>query len=67
MVIDVEDGLGGMTRGLGSPVVLNGTVAQEAISPAPHIGEHTVEILEEFGFEKAEISHLRETKTVFQS
>ncbi len=67
MVIDVEDGMGGMTRGLGSPVVLNGTVAQEAISPAPHIGQHTVEILEEFGFEEAEISRLRETKTVFQS
>ncbi len=66
MVIDVEDGQGGTARGLGSPVTLNGTVAREAVSAAPHIGEHTDDVLREFGFDEGEITRLHETGTVHQ-
>jgi crotonobetainyl-CoA:carnitine CoA-transferase CaiB-like acyl-CoA transferase len=67
MVIDVQDGHGGMARGLGSPVTLNGTVAREANSPAPHVGEHSVEILREFGFAEDEIARLQDTGAVHQA
>jgi crotonobetainyl-CoA:carnitine CoA-transferase CaiB-like acyl-CoA transferase len=58
MVIDVEDGEGGMTKGLGSPVVLSGIPATHAISAAPHVGEQTESILLEFGFSPQEIADL---------
>jgi crotonobetainyl-CoA:carnitine CoA-transferase CaiB-like acyl-CoA transferase len=56
-----------MARGLGSPVTLNGTVAREANSPAPHVGEHSVEILREFGFAEDEIARLQDTGAVHQA
>lgn len=58
MVIDVENGDGGMTKGLGSPVVLSGIPATHAISAAPHVGEQTESILLEFGFSPQEIADL---------
>ena len=66
MVIDVPDGHGGMGRGLGSPVLLNGTVATEAVSAAPRVGEHSVDVLREFGFSEGEIVQLRESGAVHQ-
>ena len=65
-VIDVDDGQGGTTRGLGSPVILNKTVATHAVSHAPRVGQNTVEVLREFGFEDGEIDHLREREIIHQ-
>ncbi len=60
MVLDVEDGQGGHMRGLGLPVTLSRTPAKHAVAPAPHVGEHSTEILMEFGFSPTEISALIE-------
>lgn len=66
MVIDVDDGQGGLMRGLGSPVILNQTTAKEAISAAPKIGEHSIQVLSEFGFERSEIDTLIHKGVVLQ-
>jgi len=58
MVVDVPDGLGGMGRGLGNPVTLNGHAVTEMTSPAPRVGQHTTEVLREFDFSDAEIGQL---------
>lgn len=60
MVLDVEDGQGGHMRGLGLPVTLSRTPAKHAVAPAPHVGEHSTEILTEFGFSETEIATLIE-------
>ena len=66
MVIDVEDGRGGHQRGLGSPVILNQTPAVHATSPAPEVGQQSLEILQEFGFSSTEI-HVLEDSGVIQA
>lgn len=58
MVIDVDDGEGGVSKGLGSPVVLSGIPATHATSAAPHVGEQTESLLQEFGFSAQEIAEL---------
>jgi crotonobetainyl-CoA:carnitine CoA-transferase CaiB-like acyl-CoA transferase len=60
MVLDVEDGHGGHTRGLGLPVTLSRTPATHATSKAPHLGEHSSLVLAEFGFSDTEINALVE-------
>jgi len=67
MVIDVDDGQGGQMRGLGSPVILNQTPAKEAISASPQIGEHSVQVLSEFGFKQSEIDTLIQKGAVLQA
>lgn len=60
MVLDVEDGFGGHARGLGLPVTLSHTPATPATTKAPHVGEHSTQVLTEFGFSDAEIIALVE-------
>nr|WP_218179465.1 hypothetical protein [Hydrogenophaga aromaticivorans] len=60
MVLDVEDGLGGHARGLGLPVTLSRTPATPTTTKAPHVGEHSTQVLTEFGFSDAEINALVE-------
>ncbi len=57
MVIDVPDGSGGMGRGIGSPLTMNGR-AEAATSPAPRVGEHSREVLREAGLPDDEIDTL---------
>ena len=66
MVIDVPDGIGGMARGIGSPITFDGT-SEAAISPAPQVGEHSREVLGELGFGVAEIDALIQAKVVAQA
>lgn len=66
MVIDVPDGLGGVTRGIGSPVILNDTVDSPAKSAAPRVGEHSTSVLKDFGFEDDEIHELIDKGVVQQ-
>lgn len=65
MVVDVDDGHGGLSRGLGSPLTLSGTSAP-ATTAAPRVGQHSREILLEFGYLEAEIDSLIETGVVKQ-
>ena len=58
MVVDVPDGQGGMGRGLGSPLTFSGEYQTQATSPAPLIGQHTREVLTEFGFSSVEVDQL---------
>lgn len=58
MVMDVEDGQGGQRPGLGFPVTLNRTPPTHATGAAPHVGEHSAQILSEFGFSPEEIAAL---------
>ncbi len=66
MIIDAADGQGGQTSSLGSPIILNQTIAREASSAAPKIGEHSAQVLREFGFIDAEIQTLINKGVVLQ-
>ncbi|MDD0812961.1 CaiB/BaiF CoA-transferase family protein [Curvibacter sp. RS43] len=66
MVVDVPDGLGGTSRGLGSPLTFSGR-SEVASTPAPHIGEHSREVLVELGYGESEVDALIEAKVVLQS
>lgn len=57
MVIDVPDGRGGVTRGIGTPVTLAGK-SDANTSPAPLVGEHSVAVLRDLGLSQAEIQAL---------
>ena len=53
----------GTVRVVGQPVALGRTPSHLVAAP-PERGEHTVEVLREFGFSDAEIARLRESKVV---
>lgn len=59
MVVDVPGGLPGCTRSLGPAVTLdNQHGATPATSPPPRVGQHSVEVLQQFGFSPTEIHNL---------
>lgn len=66
MVIDVPDGLGGMARGIGSPITFDG-VSGAATSAAPQVGEHSRQLLEELGYGRHEIDALIDARVVAQA
>jgi crotonobetainyl-CoA:carnitine CoA-transferase CaiB-like acyl-CoA transferase len=66
MVIDVPDGNGGMSRGLGTPLTLAGKAEANA-SAAPRVGEHSVAVLHEIGLSQAEIQALVEAGAIAQA
>jgi len=53
----------GTLRVVGQPVSLGRTPSQ-MVAPPPGRGEHTAEVLREFGFSDAEIERLRRDKVV---
>jgi crotonobetainyl-CoA:carnitine CoA-transferase CaiB-like acyl-CoA transferase len=57
MVVELEHPRAGRTRALGLPVKLSRTPGKVS-RPAPLLGQHTREVLEEFGFSRAEIDAL---------
>jgi crotonobetainyl-CoA:carnitine CoA-transferase CaiB-like acyl-CoA transferase len=57
MVVELEHPRAGRTRALGLPVKLSATPGRIS-RPAPLLGEHTREVLLEFGFSEAEIDAL---------
>jgi crotonobetainyl-CoA:carnitine CoA-transferase CaiB-like acyl-CoA transferase len=57
MVVELEHPRAGRTRALGLPVKLSRTPGKVS-RPAPLMGEHTREVLAEFGFSKEEIEAL---------
>ena len=60
MVVELEHPRAGRTRALGLPVKLSRTPGKVS-RPAPVLGQHTREVLEEFGFSRAEIDTLVES------
>lgn len=65
MVIDAETAAGGTRPMIGLPLHFNGSNAPAA-SAAPHLGQHTREVLEEFGFSPSEVEQLLDTRAVQQ-
>ena len=58
MVVEVEHGRLGTVRSLGSPVKLSGSGPRARRRGAPRLGEHTLEVLEESGWSRAEAQSL---------
>ncbi len=65
MVIDVPDGEGGLGRGLGNPLTMDGQ-AHAKLSPAPRVGQHSREVLRGFGFGDDEVDALLGAGVVHQ-
>ena len=63
MVLETEHPVLGRLRTLGSPIKLSETPA-DAHRRAPLLGEHTDEVLEEFGFSEQEIASLHRSGAV---
>jgi len=57
MVVELDHPVAGRTRALGLPVKLSRTPGK-VTRPAPRLGEHTREVLAEFGFSSSEIEAL---------
>ena len=57
MVVELEHPRAGRTRALGLPIKLSATPGKVS-RPAPLLGQHTREVLEEFGFSSAEVDAL---------
>jgi crotonobetainyl-CoA:carnitine CoA-transferase CaiB-like acyl-CoA transferase len=67
MVAEMDDGAGGVRWGLGMPINLDDNVKPYAVSPAPRVGQHTRDIMTEFGYSAAEIDALKACGAVFQN
>ncbi len=63
MVVETDHPVSGRTRNIGIPVKLSETPGRFRL-PAPILGQHTDEILREFGCADAEIGSLRESGAV---
>ena len=59
MIVEMEHPVEGTIRGVGIPVKLSDTPGRIA-RPAPLLGEHTLETLEELGYSESDIASLRE-------
>jgi len=58
MVVETDHPSAGRIKGVGHPIKFHGTAKPEPL-PAPELGQHSDEILLEFGFEADEINLLR--------
>jgi len=58
MVVEVPGPEGGVSRQVGNPVKLAGFPDPPAMSPAPRLGEHTRELLDEIGIAPDEVERL---------
>ncbi|WP_042885845.1 CaiB/BaiF CoA transferase family protein [Cupriavidus necator] len=58
MVLEIDHPVEGRVKALGFPVKLSGT-PQQVRYPAPLLGQHTDEVLGEFGFDAATVVRLR--------
>jgi crotonobetainyl-CoA:carnitine CoA-transferase CaiB-like acyl-CoA transferase len=63
MMVEIEHPTAGRIKNIGLPVKLSETPGVIR-RPAPTLGQHTSEVLEEFGYNPAEIAELRTTQVV---
>ncbi len=64
MVVELEHPRAGRTRALGLPIKLSATPGKVA-RPAPLFGQHTREVLAEFGFSETEVEALIRERAAF--
>jgi formyl-CoA transferase len=64
MIVETDHPLAGKTKGLGLPIRLSG-MPERRSRPAPLLGEHTWEVLQEAGYSEAEIRGLLDEKAIF--
>ena len=67
MVIEVDHARLGSVRSLGMPVKLSSLEKSELKTGAPILGQHTGEVLSEFGYSQEEISEFVKDNVVFSS
>ena len=67
MVIEVDHARLGSVRSLGMPVKLSSLEKSELKTGAPVLGQHTGEVLSEFGYSQEEISEFVKDNVVFSS
>lgn len=65
MVVEAETADGGTRPMIGLPLHFNGSNAA-AVSAAPHLGQHTRAVLQEFGFSHGEVARLLDAHAVQQ-
>ncbi len=63
MIIDVENKKAGKSKAIGMPIKFSNTNNEKFIG-SPTLGEHTNQILEEFGFSKTDIDKFRKNKVI---
>jgi len=66
MIVETEHPLAGRMRGLGLPIHFSDGSTQ-ASRPAPLLGQHTAEVLHEYGFDDARIQSLKEEGAVLET
>ena len=63
MVVELEHPTAGAMRNIGVPVKLSSTPGAVR-TPAPRLGQHTDEVLAEYGYKAGEIARFRERRVV---
>ena len=63
MIIDVENKKAGKSKAIGMPIKFSNTNNEKFIG-SPTLGEHTNQILEEFGFSTTDIDKFRKNKVI---
>ena len=63
MMVEIEHPMAGRIKNIGIPIKLSETPGVIR-RPAPTLGQHTSEVLEEFGCNPAEIAQLRTRRVV---
>ena len=63
MIIDVENKKAGKSKAIGMPIKFSNTNNEKFIG-SPTLGEHTNQILEEFGFSTTDIDEFRKNKVI---
>ena len=64
MVVEIDHPLGGPVKTMGLPIKFSGTSGAVA-SPAPLYGEHTREVLREYGFDDKQIDAFEKEGAIF--
>lgn len=63
MIVEMEHAKAGKTRNIGLPIKMSATPGSIR-NPAPILGQHTVEVLAEFGYTQREIASLTESSVI---
>jgi crotonobetainyl-CoA:carnitine CoA-transferase CaiB-like acyl-CoA transferase len=65
MIVETAHPLAGTVKGLGLPIRFSGMEGASQSRPAPLFGQHTSEVLRQYGYTQEEIQRLQQEKAVF--
>jgi formyl-CoA transferase len=65
MIVETSHPLAGTVKGLGLPIRFSGREGESQSRPAPLFGQHTSEVLRQYGYTQEEIQRLQQEKAVF--